>query len=152
MAISPLTFRKTRWNPPTRGVYGGTPGESRGSTPHPHPRCIKNQQLRRSRKKEQSFYQNDVDLTSISNVLFDQAYVFPKTKYTTLGPKFYTKLVLPPKCYFWFVNPYFLAGSAAFVLFYAVAVSKPDLKQFSKSDLLGFAGGVFMDFCPQRAT
>ena len=32
-----------------------------------------------------------------------------------------------------------LAGSAAFFVLYAVAVSKPDLKHFSKSALLGFA-------------
>ena len=69
-----------------------------------------------------------------------------------LGPKLYTKLVLPPKCYFCFVKLYFLAGYAAFVVLYAVAVSSHDLKHFSKSDLLRFAGGVFMDFCPQRAT
>ena len=31
-------------------------------------------------------------------------------------------------------------------------MSKQDLKQFSKSDLLGFAGAVFMDFCSQRET
>jgi len=33
-----------------------------------------------------------------------------------------------------------------------MAMSKQDLKQFSKSDLLGFASDVFMEFCPQRAT
>ena len=60
----------------------------------------------------------------------------------TLGPKLYTKLVLPPKCYFCFVNPYFLAGSAAFYLNIPVPVSKQDLKHFSKSDLPGFAGGL----------
>ena len=32
---------------------------------------------------------------------------------------------------------------------YHLAVSNQDLKQFSKSDLLGFAGAVFMDFCPE---
>ena len=31
-------------------------------------------------------------------------------------------------------------------------MSNEDLKQFSKSDLLGFAGAVFMDFCPRRET
>ena len=36
---------------------------------------------------------------------------------------------------------------------YHLAVSKQDLRQFSKSDLHGFAGGVFIDFCPpQKAT
>ena len=31
-------------------------------------------------------------------------------------------------------------------------VSNQDLKHFSKSDLLGFAGAVFIDFCPRRET
>ena len=74
------------------------------------------------------------------------------TKYMTLGPKFYTKLVLPPKCYFCFVNPWFRCGSAPFYLYMPVPVSKHDLKHFSKSDLPGFTGGVFMDYCPRRAT
>ena len=43
-------------------------------------------------------------------------------------------------------------GSAAFYLYIPVPVSKQDLKHFSKSDLPGFTGGVFMDFCPRRAT
>ena len=33
-----------------------------------------------------------------------------------------------------------------------MAASNQDLKHFSKSDLLGFAGAVFMDFCPRRET
>ena len=77
---------------------------------------------------------------------------YPTTKYMTLGPTFYTKLVLSPKYYFCFVNPYFLAGSAAFYLYIHMLVSKQDLKHFSKSDLPGFTGGVFMDFCPRRVT
>ena len=31
-------------------------------------------------------------------------------------------------------------------------MSNKDLKHFSKNDLLGFAGAVFMDFCPGRET
>ena len=65
-----------------------------------------------------------------------------KTKYMTLGPKFYTKLVLPPKCYFCFVNPWLRCGSAALYLYIPVLVSKHDLKHFSKSAIFGFAGGV----------
>ncbi len=42
--------------------------------------------------------------------------VIPKAKDMTLGPKFYTKLVLPTKCYFCLVIPYFLAVSATFYL------------------------------------
>ena len=63
----------------------------------------------------------------------------------TLGPKFYTQLVLPPKCYFCFVNPWFRCGSKALDEIYNLAVSKRDLKHFSKSDLPGFAGGAFND-------
>ena len=54
----------------------------------------------------------------------------------TLGPKFYTKLVLPPKCYFCFVNPQFRCGSAPFYLYIPVPISKHDLKHFSKHNTL----------------
>ena len=37
-------------------------------------------------------------------------------------------------------------GSAAFYLYIPVPVSKQDLKHFSKSDLPGFASGVFYGF------
>ena len=80
------------------------------------------------------------------------AFLVPKPKYMTLGQQLYTKRVLPPTCYFSSANPYFLAGSAAFFVLYVVAASNHDLKHFSKSDLLRFAGGVSMDFCPRRAT
>ena len=50
-------------------------------------------------------------------------------KYTTLGPKFYIFSVLSPRICFCFVNPYFLAGIAAFVEILLLAVSKHVLKR-----------------------
>ena len=51
----------------------------------------------------------------------------------TLGPKFYIFSVLSPRICFCFVNPYFLAGIAAFVEILLLAVSKHDLKRSLKS-------------------
>ena len=68
-----------------------------------------------------------------------------KTQYLTLGPNFLFFIVLPPTCYFYFVNPWFRCGSAPFFLYIPVPVSKHDLKHFSKSDIFGFTGGAFMD-------
>ena len=48
----------------------------------------------------------------------------------TLGPKFYIFSVLSPRICFCFVNPYFLAGCAAFFAILRLAVSKHDLKGF----------------------
>ena len=66
----------------------------------------------------------------------------------TLGPKLYFSIVLPRRCWIRFVNQSFLAGSKALVEIYKSTVSKHDLKRFSKSDILGFASAVFMDFFP----
>ena len=46
----------------------------------------------------------------------------------TLGLKLNGSIVLPPKCYFRFVNQYLLAGSASLFAFCNLAVSKADLK------------------------
>ena len=75
----------------------------------------------------------------------------------TLGPKLYLFSVLSPRICFCFVNPYFLAGCAAFFAILRLAVSKHDLKAsgafFRKFACgLGLAGTVFMDLCPRRAT
>ena len=59
-----------------------------------------------------------------------------KTQYLTLGPNFDVFIVLPPKCYFCFVNPWFRCGSAAFYLYIPVPVSKHDWKHFSKHNTL----------------
>ena len=53
----------------------------------------------------------------------------PKTNYVTLGPKLYLFIVLSPRICFCFVNPYFLAGIAAFVEILLLAVSKHVLKR-----------------------
>ena len=72
-----------------------------------------------------------VNLAAISSVLVNE-YVHlavsnaPKTKDMTLGPIFDLFFVLAPKCYFRFVHPWSLAGSAAFLVFYNLAVTKPD--------------------------
>ena len=47
----------------------------------------------------------------------------------SLGPKFYIFSVLSPRICFCFVNPYFLAGIAAFVEILLLAVSKHVLKR-----------------------
>ena len=47
----------------------------------------------------------------------------------TSGPKFYIFSVLSPRICFCFVNPYFLAGIAAFVEILLLAVSKHVLKR-----------------------
>ena len=82
-----------------------------------------------------------------------EAYVLPTTKYLTLGPRFYTFRVLSPRICFCFVNPYSLAGCAAFFAILRLAVSKHDLKAsgtfFQKLACdLGFAGTVFIGLLP----
>ena len=52
------------------------------------------------------------------------------TKYMTLGPNLYLFSVLSPRLCFCFDNPYFLAGSAAFLAILRLAVPKHDLKAF----------------------
>ena len=56
------------------------------------------------------------------------AYVVPKTKYMTLGPKFYNFGVLSPRIFFCFVNPCFFAEIAAQDLDNKMAVSNHDFK------------------------
>ena len=75
------------------------------------------------------------------------------TKYMTLGPKLYLFSVLSPRICFCFVNPYFLAGPAAFFEILRLAVSKHDLKAsgtfFRKFACdLGFASTVFIGLLP----
>ena len=70
------------------------------------------------------------------------------TKYLTLGPTFYIFSVLSPRICFCFVNPYSLAGIAAFFEILLLAVSKHDLNLpehvFRKNVCgIGFAGTVF---------
>ena len=55
----------------------------------------------------------------------------------TLGPKFYIFSVLSPRICFCFVNPYFLAGIAAFCEILLLAVSKYDLKRSKKARFFG---------------
>ena len=56
-------------------------------------------------------------------------YIFGGGLYMTLEPKFYIFSVLSPRICFCFVNPYFLAGIAAFVEILLLAVSKHVLKR-----------------------
>ena len=86
-------------------------------------------------------------------ILLVEDYVISKTKYMTLGPKFYIFSALSPRICFCFVNPYFLAGRAAFFAILRLAVSKHDLKAsgtfFRKFACdLGFAGTVFIGLLP----
>ena len=86
-------------------------------------------------------------------ILLVEDYVISKTKYMTLGPTFYIFSVLSPRICFCFVNPYFLAGCAAFFAILRLAVSKHDLKAsgtfFRKFACdLGFAGTVFIGLLP----
>ena len=57
----------------------------------------------------------------------------PKNNYMTLGPNFYLFSVLSPRICFCFVNPYFLAGIAAFCEILLLAVSKHVLKRLKKA-------------------
>ena len=79
-------------------------------------------------------------------------------EYTTLGPNFYIFSVLSPRICFCFVNPYLLAGIAAFFEILLLAVSRHDLKRSIKSWIIRPRSTFrpififFMNFCPQRAT
>ena len=55
----------------------------------------------------------------------------------TLGPHFYIFSVLSPRICFCFVNPYFLAGIAAFGEILLLAVSKHVLKRSKKARYFG---------------
>ena len=73
------------------------------------------------------------------------SFVFQSTNYTTLGPKFYAKLVSAITrrgSKLWWRTAH---QSKALGDIYNLAVPKRDLKHFSKSDLPGFAGGAFND-------
>ena len=56
-------------------------------------------------------------------------YIFGGGLYMTLGPKFYIFSVLSPRICFCFVNPYCIAGIAAFFEILLLAVSKHVLKR-----------------------
>ena len=71
------------------------------------------------------FVFNRLTLACICNVLRKYIYIY----ILTLGPDFYIFSVLSPRICFCFVNPYFLAGIAAFVEILLLAVSKHVLKR-----------------------
>ena len=67
----------------------------------------------------------------------------------TLGPKFYIFSVLSPRICFCFVNPYLLAGCAAFFAILRLAELNASGTLFRKFACdLGFAGTVFIGFLP----
>ena len=75
----------------------------------------------------------------------------------TLGPKLYIFSVLSPRICFCFVNPYFLAGCAAFFAILRLAVSKHGLKvsvTFLEKihSTLDSQVSLLLGFCPWRAT
>ena len=73
-----------------------------------------------------------------------------KTKYMTLGPNFFCwrKMTITRRRKH--LNQLFRKKSKAQDIPHHLAVSKQDLKQFSKSDILGFAGGVLIATTIQR--
>ena len=73
---------------------------------------------------------------------------YPKTQYLTLGPKFFCwrKMTITRRRKH--LNQLFRKKSKAQDISHHLTVSNQDLKHFSKSDLLGFAGAVSCIFAP----
>ena len=105
-----------------------------------------------SRNNKQCFGQEYVNLATISNALVNE-YVnlatitnVPKTKYMTLGPKFFccSKMTITRRR----MHLNSGANQKKYDIPHHLTVSNQDLKHFSKSDILGFAGAVFHGFLP----
>ena len=82
--------------------------EASGHPPCTHPLPLATRHFPSARLSRETYLQRSALLSLarkwISWISFGPC-VIPKTKYMTLRPTFYTKLVLPPKCYVCFANP-----------------------------------------------